>query len=663
MPSSHSAQLVLTPIERSDHFRRQLMAWLGRVAITAMVLCLAFTVQRTLSVLFTASRGAHGSLRIQVRETDTASPSTESPTLWLDDLVVDGRRIRFESTNRYPGWIVVANRGNGLPTSLLYRDSPEPAVLECAGTSILAVFRARAWRGTIDIHGADQLTQHSSLVVPEHQDEVFVLEDPPAPASAAVLVVALLLFVLAAYLFAPWRNERRTTAWLLFFLAVFHGLFWAAQPVATTNDSKPYIDQWHENLAGRPGYFPPGYPVLLGLVGTVSAERLGGWVALVQHAMAVTAAIWTYLLARRLAPCELALVAGVLAGTLAPVANVSQLIMAEMPTLFTMTGALYFGVRSAETGNLAFAGLAGALTGWGGLLRVVPLLSILPAIALVTCFSSAQRKIRLLVVTTAVAATIFLLPVVWFACKSGQAALANSAGLHLYNRVVFEQKLLDETAPATKTLLALVPGSDPRNLHWWEVLDQPEFNRLPIDFDKTELLLHVSREGIRKNPLAYFFYSPVIAWRELMSDTESCIPIWADAIAADARLETPPLVQPTASALQWRRLFDEAHRRVWAVLSWAAVGGALLGMFLPQRGLVLALAWVPASYLLVSASLDCFIARHNVVTIPFVVILAILPARLLVYGPNLPAAAPLASGLQSAGAISCHRLLDSKHES
>ena len=35
-------------------------------------------------------------------------------------------------------------------------------------------------------------------------------------------------------------------------------------------------------------------------------------------------------------------------------------------------------------------------------------------------------------------------------------------GLHLFNRVVNQQKQLDEEGPATKALIALVGGKDPR---------------------------------------------------------------------------------------------------------------------------------------------------------------------------------------------------------
>ena len=67
----------------------------------------------------------------------------------------------------------------------------------------------------------------------------------------------------------------------------------------------------------------------------------------------------------------------------------------------------------------------------------------------------------------------------------------------------------------------------------------------------------------------------------------------------------------------------------------AVLGGhhrGLLGIPLRQRGLVLALVCVPVVYLLLTASLEMFVTRYNVPTIPFVIVLSIVPFRVLLCG-------------------------------
>ena len=97
-------------------------------------------------------------------------------------------------------------------------------------------------------------------------------------------------------------------------------------------------------------------------------------------------------------------------------------------------------------------------------------------------------------------------------------------------------------------------------------------------------------------------------------------------------MESPPPLRLTASGMQWRRQFDEVHHTVWPLLCWGAIVGALVGLPLSKRGLVLALAWAPVSYLLSTASLDLFMSRHSLPTIPFVVVLATVALHVLLIG-------------------------------
>lgn len=233
------------------------------------------------------------------------------------------------------------------------------------------------------------------------------------------------------------------------------------------------------------------------------------------------------------------MVGGLLAGALAPTLTISQAVMSETPTLFAMVGALYLAVRSAETGRLLFAILAGLLTGWAGTMRIVPLVALIPSICIVTMLTQAKRRFFLAGITLTITAGVVLLPVLWLWQKSGQPALANSAGYHLFNRVVTEQKLLDEEGPATKILQTLLQGKDPRGLDHWEIRQQGRVRELSY-LEVETLLRKVSLEGIRKDPWGYLTYSHRLAWNVLLAAPSEWIPYWGQTISSYPRLENPP---------------------------------------------------------------------------------------------------------------------------
>ena len=146
------------------------------------------------------------------------------------------------------------------------------------------------------------------------------------------MIAALVAFTVVAWIFAPWRSDRRVASWLVFFLVVVsrHVL---GYPVRGPDERFAWI---RELPVGNPEGISEhiSRPVILHFSGSSrlsSDENLGRWVALVQHVLAVVAAFWTYSLARRLVPLELALLSGILAGTLSPISAMSQTVMSENP--------------------------------------------------------------------------------------------------------------------------------------------------------------------------------------------------------------------------------------------------------------------------------------------------------------------------------------------
>ena len=145
---------------------------------------------------------------------------------------------------------------------------PDPASLNIPGRKFVAIFQANKWPGVLRVKRNGTDAETLTLRNPAGHQGLLVLESPAAPTSAAVFVLAFMLFAACAYWFGPIRSGRSTLPWLIFFLSVLHALFWAAQCIGTTNDSPAYVDTISTFYTeGQPDYFPPGYPALLGTRG------------------------------------------------------------------------------------------------------------------------------------------------------------------------------------------------------------------------------------------------------------------------------------------------------------------------------------------------------------------------------------------------------------
>lgn len=548
--------------------------------------------------------------------------------VWLDSLIVDGRLVRWEAVRQMGGWAIRARRGRNVPPALLYQGGAGPASVEFQGHRWLATVRASQWAGVIRVEQestGSRVIEVNALNGPEWQ---MIIESPLEPASWVVFAAGMAVFSGLAWWWGPIRPHRNLVHWLMLSLVILHLLFWMSQTVGTNTDSPAYLEAAHDVFVeGRPSYFPPGYPALLALVSGLSGQQLGRWMTLVQHGMAVLGGLWIYWLLLRLVPQEFALLGGLLAGSLSPTLTVAQAIVSEMPTNFAMAGAVYWSIRSAESGQRRFAIMAGLLTGWAGTLRVVPLAALLPPLCLFTRGTPNRGWLRQLSLTLITAAIVMLLPIAWCWMKSGQPELARSKGYHLFNRVVTTQRLLDEQAPATSRLLTLLEGMDPRGQAWWTVRHHKRVEDL--DDKEAELLFRqVAQEGIRKDFWAFMSYTPSLAWRMLLAPT-AWIPVWGDTIAASQVLESPPALAVTAASVAWREILEDISQALWPMLCWSAVAGAVLGLRSPRPGLSLALAWVPVGYLLSSASVESFSPRFNAAIVPFVAALAVIPLAIL----------------------------------
>jgi hypothetical protein len=600
-----------------------------RVCITLItVLWLACAVRNSLSYLFGHTEERHAAFRLQAIGNQDFGSMDQRSDLLVRALIVDGQRLRWDSVDRTNNWETIDYGRAGDPC-FIYRDSSEPAILSFQGNNALIVLEPDQWSGKVIFERDGKEVRSLELPYPGQirhsaQEYPIVLESPAAPPSTALFIGALIIFLGCAVWFGPITRARGSVPWLIFFLFVAHILFWASNCVATTGDSSGYVNVLPLLLQGIPSYFPPGYPAFLGLVGAVSGESLGRFVTLTQHVMAVFAGWWIYLFLRRITPESLALLGGILAAAMPCSLTAPQTVMTETPTLFALVGAFYFALRAMESERSLFSIPAGVLAGWAVTLRLAPLAGLFPSICLMYMLRPKRGVLRQICITFIVAAMVVSLPILWCWYKTGQASLSNSLGFHLFDRVVWEQRLLDYDGPATRNLLTILNGKDPRGIPSWEIREYEGLRELDY-IEQEALLREVSFEAIRKYPRDYLKYTLLLACTDLVGDSTHSIYAWGETLSAQPRLENPPLLRFAASDVRWRLTMDEIQRFLWPILCCTAIVGAFGGLFFQQRLLILALSCVPAGYLLSSACVEAFVPRFNLAVVPFIVALSVAP--------------------------------------
>jgi hypothetical protein len=537
--------------------------------------------------------------------------------------IVDGRALPFASMDHEGSW----SAGNA--RQVLHGPTPDgrgPSLLRFRGRELVLAVEGLAGSGFVGLSrgGASVVTMDPVTAGTGRRRLAF--ESPSSSSGWPALALTLLLCTACAWWFGPIRAGRESMAWLVFYLSAFHLLVWVNQCVGSTNDSHAYVRAYAEIVRGEPAYFPPGYPVFVGLVGSLAGDSLGRYVTMIQHGMIVAASAWIYLLLRRFVPEPVAFLAGIVAGALSPAPTLAQSVMSEAPTLFAMVGALYFAVRSVETEHWFPALVAGLLAGWAGLLRVVPLAGLVPAMGVIQGLSARSRRLRRVGITLAVTCAMIAFPLMWFGRRSGRLLLTDSAGFHLFNRVVNEQRQLDDDGPSTRILLGLLEDRSPRGVDVWRIVEQVERRSGMTESQIESLLGEVAREAIRKDPWAYLFFTPSLAVRIMLDGSlGEWILAWGETGVVHPRLETPPPLGLTASGLIWRWTLEDIYRRAWPKICLLAIGGVILGAVHPHRLPILALACLPAGYLLATAAAEFHCPRYNVPVMPFIVALAAVP--------------------------------------
>jgi hypothetical protein len=398
-------------------------------------------------------------------------------------------------------------------------------------------------------------------------------------------------------------------------VVLLHVLVWATCATGFNGDAPGFLDGITLIKVGRIGYFPPGYALFLWPVVTVAPRTAGFAIAGVQHVMMVVA-----LLALRdcVRPClgEDAAQAGFLiAGLAPPTLFLPQLILTENLALFGMASGLWCALRRATLWDIA----GGLLIGWATLARVTPIAAMALPLFLVHARSSVRETVRHTIRTLATAALVVIACLVWTGIQSGRFALTDSQGLHLYNRVVAEQFLIDRSGTSTRQLIEVL-GHDLTRAPQWEVLD--ELRHRGRSYASGESLMGaVAREGIRRDPWSFLRTSFALTWREYSA--RGHLEQWADGAAgtnAPALLTVVPRrITEMTRPVWW--LLESIFARVWFVLRWLPIAGLLVLPALRQPQLAVAVLAAAFGYLFASAQVEAFDDRYVVAVLPFLLML------------------------------------------
>jgi hypothetical protein len=263
------------------------------------------------------------------------------------------------------------------------------------------------------------------------------------------------------------------------------------------------------------------------------------------------------------------------------------------------------------------------LLGGAGLARVVPIVALVVPLFLLFRAASGSRQAAIRTARTlAVAAGMLVICGAWFYAGSGRFALSDSAGLHLYNRVVEEQGLIDLQGPATAAFVELYGSVPRRGIPHWDVV--PVLGQHGLSYPEAEALMgQVAMEGLRSDPVAFFRYSARLSLRSYAAVPSMAA--WAAATAPIAALESPVPVRLRVPSTQWWTVSQGAFRRLWSVLLWLPVLGLALLPFVRERLVFLAVLAIPAGYLFTTAQLEQFVPRYVVGVLPFALMLSTVP--------------------------------------
>jgi hypothetical protein len=344
---------------------------------------------------------------------------------------------------------------------------------------------------------------------------------------------------------------------------------------------------------------------------------------MIQHAMMIASIWWCYRMLERSAGTTMSLAAALAAGAAAPTLILPQGLLSENVAVFGMAGALHFAVKYRRDAYLRDGAASGLMLGWAALARIVPFAGGVPAVLAILIYGEPARAVAMR--KSALVAGLVLMtiaaPALWCGARSRDFALSSATGLHLYNRVVADQGLLDPNGAADSRLLRLLGPAPAIGAPHWEI--EAALERKGVDKARAEALMRqAALEGIRRAPRKYIAYSFRQAWEQYFLDPDTFMPYAANPFDYPDDLEPPPLIGASANSLLWRQHLEDAFAVAWRFVPWIGLASVPLIPLLEEREILLGLALVPAGYLVATAFVEYLLSRYNAAIVPFVVMLA-----------------------------------------
>ncbi len=508
---------------------------------------------------------------------------------------------------------------NGLgPASISFSARDAALLVSCAGSC-----------GHVNIINANgEIWEHSFPRLTDIKARSFAAVDLPQPvhpsnwAFAAWLIIAIAVLLVVR----PWAGSRRAELWLVVYLLALHFLFWSTQCVGFYSDGLGQMLTLSLNARGLPAYYPPGYPWLVGLGYLMSAQSAGLMITLLQHLMMIAVVWWCFRLLIRSVGAAPAFLAALVMGAAAADLAAPQAIISSNAALFGMVGGLYFAVHYRDAGRLSDGIIGGLLIGWATLARIAPIITMIPAIALVMLATKPLLVgAKRFGMVCAVALLLTAIPMTWFGANYGRFTLTDSFGHHMYDRIVVDENLLNTKAPETSHFLKLIAPINPRGMPQWEMHDILAAKGLGW-YQIDHLMERVAMESISHAPLQYIKFSFEHAWWMYLDEATNGIPWWSDYPKVYSKsMESAPLLGVRANSLLWRAILDRQFAIMWIYVPWLALAGILLLPALRDRMVFLSFAVIPCAYLVLTAFVASPLPRYDAAIVPFIIGLAAGP--------------------------------------
>jgi hypothetical protein len=596
---------------------------------------LVWTAHSNLAAWVFQEVGEHQRFTLVVDRT-LKNPRSTGHHIWFREVLVDGHHLLSRDILVEGAWKALGERGYHAAAPATASFTGRSAVVELLGTPEAGIAKVRDNRreALVDAYSPWTFMVHGDLPVWTRPWWSWALFFAPVLGSIVVL--------------RPWRSRRRTDAWLLLSCAGAHAIVWCTIPVETNGDTVRYYDAFRAALErGAPHHYSIGYGILMALVDALPGASLGAKLTLAQHGMMMATLLMMWRLVRLYASWWLAAAWFFATTWLAPTLLLPQNLLSENLALLAMVGATYFTQRVVDHGGLVMALLAGFALGLATLTRAVPLVVTGPAMWLMFLIRhdasdsttltagrvrgvlsalvprDAMRRSAALAFGTA--AVIVLAPMCWYVAHGHRFGLTTGVGRHFYNRIVYEQNLIDRDGPATKALQQLMPGADLTTLGHW-MLD-PKISNQVDRAAADSLIARVAKEALLTDPVGYLVYTFELTWRNLVANPTLWLLHAANTDVTDEQLalQTEPLLRYSAGAGTWAEYGRRAHKPLWAATVLFVLLAVAVLPWAPRRQLIGALLCTVFGYMLACSAVEFPVSRYNACITPFVTAAAVVP--------------------------------------